>query len=129
MKRIEFNNLTAGSIVLAKRYGLWDRFKAWLKNKPLKYNDAWIDPFGHSSFLFQDSFWVKHDVFTFTPKKQYNKKEMIKLFELVLPATLITDDVVESLLKINLIRPNTFNGCSLEELLDNNKYYIKNEVK
>lgn len=128
MKKVEFNNLPAGSIVLVKKYNLWERFKAWVTKKELKYNDAWIDPFGHSGFLFKDTLWSKHDVFTFTPKKQYSKKEMSKLFELVLPATLITNDTVEALLKINLIRPNTFTGTTLEELLDNNKYYIKNKI-
>lgn len=129
MKKIEFNNLPAGSIVLVKQYNLWNRFKAWLTRKELKYNDAWIDPFGHSGFLFKDTFWTKHNVFTFIPKKQYSKKEMLKLFEVILPSMLVSNDVVESLLKINLIRPNTFTGVTLEELLDNNKYYNKKEVK
>lgn len=129
MKKIEFNNLSAGSIVLVKQYNLWQRFKAWLTKKPLKYNDAWIDPFGHSGFLFANTFWTKHDVFAFTPKKQYSKKEMMKLFTDVLPKTFLLEDPVEALLGINLIRPNTFEGSTLEELLDNNKYYNKKEVK
>lgn len=129
MKKIEFNNLPAGSIVLVKQYNLWQRFKAWLTKKPLKYNDAWIDPFGHSGFLFANTCWVKHDVFTFTPKKQYSKKEMMKLFLDVLPKTYLLEDSVEALLGINLIRPNTFSGATLEELLDNNKFYNKKEVK
>ena len=81
MKKIEFKNLPAGSIVLAKKYNLWDRFKAWITRKPLKYNDAWIDPFGCSGFLFQDTFWTKHNVFTFIPRKKYSHKEMLKMFE------------------------------------------------
>ena len=129
MKKIEFNNLPAGSIVLVKRYNLWKRFKAWLTKKELKYNNAWIDPFGHCGFLFKDTLWIKHNVFTFTPKKQYSRKEMMKLFEIVLPKTLITDDPVEALLHINLVRKDTLSGSTLEELLDNNKYYNKKEVK
>ena len=129
MKKIEFNNLPAGSIVLVKSYNLWERFKSWLTKKPLKYNDAWVDPFGKSEFLFKNTLWTKHNVFTFTPKKQYSKKEMIRLFEDVLVPSLVNGDPVETLLRINLIRPNTFKGTTLEELLDDNKYYIKNEVK
>ena len=129
MKRIEFNNLPAGSIVVAKRYNLWQRFKAWLTRKPLKYNDAWIDPFGHSGFLYQDTLWTKHNVFTFTPRKQYSKKEMLKLFEQVLPNLLLVNEPVEALLMINQIRPNTFSGVTLEELLEDNKYYTKKELK
>ena len=129
MKKIEFKNLPAGSIVLVKQYNLWDRFKAWITRKPLKYNDAWIDPFGCSGFLFKDTLWTKHNVFTFAPKRKYSKKEMLKVFETVLPEIIVTDDPVEALLKINLIRPNTFDGATLEELLDNNKYYTKKEVK
>lgn len=129
MKKKEFNNLPAGSIVLVKQYNLWERFYAWLKREPLKYNDAWVDPFGKSGFLFKDTLWTKHDVFTFTPKKNYSKKEMLKMFEQVLVPSITCDDPVEVLLKINLIRPNTFKGTTLEELLDNNKYYTKSEVK
>ena len=129
MKKIEFNNLPAGSIVLVKQYNRWGRFKAWITRKKLKYNDAWVDPFGHSGFLFQDTLWLKHNVFTFTPKKQYSKKEMMKLFEVVLPRTFVNNDPVEALLNINLIRRETLSGTTLEELLDNNKYYNKKEVK
>ena len=129
MKKIEFNNLPAGSIVLVKKYNLWERFKAWFTKKPLKYNDAWIDPFGHSGFLFQNTLWTKHNVFTFIPRKQYSKKEMTKLFVDVLPNLLLSTDPVEVLLQINQIRPNTFTGVTLEEILDNNKYYNKTEVK
>lgn len=129
MKKIEFNNLPAGSIVLVKKYNLWERFKAWFTKKPLKYNDAWIDPFGHSGFLFQNTLWTKHNVFTFIPRKQYSKKEMTKLFVDVLPNLLLSTDPVEVLLQINQIRPNTFTGVTLEEMLDNNKYYNKTEVK
>ena len=129
MKKIEFNNLPAGSIVLVKRYTLWQRFKAWLLKKDLKYNDAWIDPFGGSGFVFTNTFNTKHNVFTFTPRKQYSKKEMVQLFIDVLPKTLLSEDPVEAVLSINLVRPDTFSGVTLEELLDNNKYYIKKEVK
>ena len=129
MKKIEFKNLPAGSIVLAKKYNLWDRFKAWITRKPLKYNDAWIDPFGCSGFLFQDTFWTKHNVFTFTPRKKYGHKEMLKMFETILPNLLLMDDPVEALLMVNQIRPNTFSGVTLEELLEDNKYYTKKEVK
>lgn len=129
MKKKEFNNLPAGSIVLVKQYNLWKRFKAWLTKKPLKYNDAWVDPFGKSGFLFKDTLWMKHDVFTFIPKKNYSKKEMMKMFTDVLVPSIACDDPVETILRINLIRPNTFKGTTLEELLDNNKYYTKNEVK
>ena len=68
-------------------------------------------------------------MFTFTPKKQYGKKEILQLFDIVLPAMLMSQDLTEAILKINLVRPNTFDGSSLEELLDGNKYYIKKEVK
>jgi hypothetical protein len=68
-------------------------------------------------------------VFTFTPKKGYSKKEMIKLFEDVLVPSLTNDDPVEAILMINNIRPNTFTGITLEELLDDNKYYVKTEIK
>ena len=84
MKKITFDNLPAGSIILAKHYSLWQRFKAWLKGKELQYNDAWIDLFGGSIFSFKDSFWKRWDVFTFTPIKKYNKAEGIKMFKLVL---------------------------------------------
>ena len=129
MKRIEFNDLPAGAIVLCKRYNLWEKFKALVTRKKLKYNDAWVDPFGGSSFLFVDTLWTKHKVFTFTPKKQYGKKEVLQLFDIVLPAMLMSQDPTEAILKINLVRPNTFDGSTLEELLDGNKYYIKKEVK
>lgn len=129
MKKIEFNNLPAGSIVLVKRYNLLERLMAWAAGKKLKYNDAWIDPFGHCGFLFKDTLWVKHNVFTFIPKKQYSKREMLKLFEVVLPQTIVNDNPVEALLNINLIRRDTLNGTTLEELLDNNKYYNKKEIK
>ena len=129
MKKIEFKNLPAGSIVLVKQYNLWDRFKAWITKKPLKYNDAWIDPFGCSGFLFKDTLWTKHNVCTFTPRKKYSKKEMLRIFEAVLPEIIVTDNPVEALLKINLIRPNTFTGVTLEQLLDDNKYYVKKEMK
>ena len=129
MKRIEFNDLPAGALVLCKRYNLWDRFKAWVTRKNLSYNDAWIDPFGGCNFLFVDTFWTKNDVYTFTPKKQYSRKEMTGLFETVLPAMLLSQDPAEAVLKINLIRPNTFSGTTLEELLEDNKYYVKKEVK
>lgn len=130
MKKIEFNNLPAGSIVLVKQYNLWQRFKAWLTRKKLKYNDAWVDPFGGCGFLFKDGFWTKHDVFTFTPKKNYSKKEIIKMFEIVLPKVLVAtgDDAIEAMLSINLIRPNTLTGSTLEELFDNNKYYVKTKL-
>ena len=129
MKKIKFNNLPAGSIVLVKQYSIWKRFKAWLTKKQLKYNDAWVDPFGKSGFYFKDTLWTKHDVFTFTPKKQYSKKEIVKLFEIVLPAILTNDNPVEGLLTINLVRPETVKGKTLEELFDNNKYYVKTKVK
>lgn len=129
MKRIEFNNVPAGTLVLCKRYNLWERFKAWVTRKKLPYNDAWIDPFGKSNFLFADTFWTKHNVFTFTPKKQYGKKEILQLFDVVLPAMLLSQDPAEAVLKVNLVRPNTFSGSTLEELLDDNKYYTKKEVK
>lgn len=129
MKKFEFNNLPAGSIVLVKKYNLWQRLKAKITGKELTYNDAWVDPFGKSGFLFKNTLWTKHNVFTFTPKKGYSKKEMIKLFEDVLVPGLTNDDPVEIILLINNIRPNTFTGVTLEELLDNNKYYVKTEIK
>lgn len=129
MKKIRFNNLPAGSIILTKEYNLWQRFKAWLTKKPLKYNDAWIDPFGNSDFTFASTWWNKADVFVFTPIKQYSNKEKVALFEKVIGHSVVTGDPVESILMINLIRKNTFSGSTLEELLDNNKYYVKKEVK
>jgi hypothetical protein len=42
---------------------------------------------------------------------------------------LLSEDPVEAVLSINLVRPDTFSGVTLEELLDSNKYYIKKEVK
>lgn len=129
MKKREFNNLPAGSIVLAKKYNLWDRCIAWLTKKSLKYNDAWVDPFGRSGFLFKNTLFTKYDVYTFIPKKKYSNKEKIALFEKVLPKTILLDDPVEAILLINTIRPGTFEGTTLEELLDNNKYYVKNQVK
>lgn len=129
MKKIKFNNLPAGSIVLAKQYDLWERFYAWLTKKPLKYNGAWVDPFGGSGFLFKNTLFTKYDVYTFAPKKKYSNKEKIALFEKVLSKTLLLDDPVEAILLINTIRPNTFEGTTLEELLDNNKYYVKSQAK
>ena len=129
MKKRIIDNLPAGSVVLVKSYNLWERFKAWWKKKDLPYNDGWIDPLGGAQFLYKNTFWTKHDVFTFTPKKQYSKKEMVKLFEIVLPAILTNDNPVEGLLTINLVRPETVKGKTLEELFDNNKYYVKTEVK
>ena len=126
---MEINNLPAGSIVLVKKYNLFQRFKAWATDQELPYNDAWIDPLGNSTFLFKDTLWTKYNVFTFTPKKQYSKKEMMKVFEIVLPFMLLTNDLTESLLSINKIRPNTMKGTSLEELMDNNKYYNKSQIK
>lgn len=129
MKKITFNDLPAGSIVLVKKYSLWKRFKAWLKKEQLKYNDAWVDPLGNSGFSFKDSLWTKHNVFTFVPIKKYSKKEKIMLFEDVLVPSMFTGDPVETILMINTVRPNTFKGATLEELLDDNKYYTKREVK
>lgn len=128
MKKIKFENLPAGSIVLVKKYNLWQRFKAFVQRKSLPYNDCWIDPFGKSIFTFVNTWSTKYDVFTFTPKKPYSKKEMINIIETLLPCARGLDPV-EGLLLVNLIRPNTFKGTTLEELLDNNKYYIKNQVK
>jgi hypothetical protein len=51
------------------------------------------------------------------------------MFETILPNLLLMEDPVEALLMINQIRPNTFNGITLEELLEDNKYYTKKEVK
>lgn len=135
MKKIEFRNLPAGSIVLVKKYNLWERFKAWWNKKELPYNDAWVDPFGGSGFLFANTLWTKHDVFTFTPKKPYSNKEKIKMFEQVLVPSIACDDPVEILLKVNLVRPNTMQKAkqddelTLEKLLDDNKYYNKNKIK
>lgn len=129
MKKIEFNNLPAGSVVLVKKHNLWDKVKAWITRKGLKYNYAWVDPFGGSGFSFQETFWTKYKVFAFVPKKPYSKKEMLKVFQIVLPMMLISDCPEEALLNVNLIRPNTFTGTTLEELLEGNKYYIKREIK
>lgn len=129
MKTITFNNLPAGSVVLAKSYNLWERLYAWVKRENLPYNDGWIDPFGRCGFCYKNTLWRRHEVFTFTPKKQYNRKEMLKLFEIVLPAIMTNNNPVEGLLTINLVRPETLKGKTLEELFDNNKYYIKNKVK
>ena len=54
---------------------------------------------------------------------------MLKMFETVLPNLLLMEDPVEALLLVNQIRPKTFSGSTLEELLDDNKYYTKKEVK
>ena len=129
MKKCEINNIPAGSIVIAKSYNRWKRLIAKLFNKKLKYNDVWIDPFGGASFLYEDSLFVKHDVWVFKPRKQYSKKEKLQLYEEVLPKLLTCEDPTEALLLINLVRPNTFSGSTLEELLDNNKYYNKTKVK
>lgn len=129
MKKVEVNGLPAGSVVLAKTYNLWDRFKAFVCKKNLPYNDGWIDPTGGNKFLYEDTLWTKHNVFVFTPKKQYSKKEIVKLFEIVLPAILTCKEPVEGLLAINLVRPDTLKGNTLEELFDNNKYYNKKEIK
>ena len=129
MKETIIDNLPAGSVVLVKSYNLWDRFKAWISRKNLPYNDGWIDPFGGCMFMYKNSLWTKHNVFTFIPKKQYSKKEMVKLFETVLPAIITGTDPVEGLLTINLVRPDTLKGNTLEELFDNNKYYVKKQVK
>lgn len=129
MKKTIIDNLPAGSVVLAKSYTLWERFKAWFNKKDLPYNDGWIDPLGGSQFLYKNTCWVKHDVFTFVPKKKYSKKEMLKLFEVVLPAIITNNNPVEGLLTINLVRPETLKGKTLEELFDNNKYYVKKKVQ
>lgn len=129
MKKIEINNLPAGSIILVKKYNLWQRLKAKLTKKSLAYNDAWLDPTGNNIFEFKDTLWIKHNINTFVPKKGYSRKEQLRLFEEVLLPALTNDDPAEIILLINLIRPNTFSGHSLEELLDDNKYYTKTEVK
>lgn len=122
---IAFDNLPAGSIVLAKRYNLWQRFKSWLTGKKLNYNDVFVDPFGHSWFMFQNTFWNKWDIYSFTPKKSYSKKESIALTQLMLR---MGGDNIARLLSINLVRPNTLSGITLEELFDDNKYYNKTKV-
>lgn len=123
MKEIEFNNLPAGSVVLVKKYNLWQRLKAKVCGKELPYNDAWIDPFGNSSFTFKDTFWTRFNVDTFVPRKPYSKKEMLRIWDTVIVRAIITDGPVEALLKINLIRPDTLHGSTLEEMFLNNKYY------
>ena len=129
MKRIIIDNLPAGSVMLAKSYTLWERFKAWITKKNLPYNDGWIDPFGGCQFSYKNTMWTKHDVVAFAPKKQYSRKEMSKLFDIVLPAIIASNDPIEGLLTINLVRPDTLKGKTLEELFDDNKYYNKREVK
>lgn len=131
MKKIKIDNLPAGSIILVKRYSLWQRFKALFSKSPLKYNDVWMDIVGKSTFEFVDSIWKKHNITTFVPKKSYSKNEVCQLVDkLVIPTFAGSDDnLVETLLRVNLIRPNTFSGVTLEEMLDNNKYYNKKEIK
>lgn len=129
MKKVIIDDLPAGSVVLVKTYNLWERFKAWVSRKNLPYNDGWIDPCGGAQFLYKNTLWKRHNVFAFVPKKQYSKKEMMKLFEIVLPAIITNNNPVEGLLTINLVRPETLKGKTLEELFDNNKYYIKSKIK
>ena len=129
MKKCEIKNLPAGSIVVAKTYSIWKRMFAKIFNKKLKYNDVWIDPFGGASFLYEDTMFYKHDVFVFKPRKQYSRKERQQLFDEVFPKLLTCSDPTEALLLINLVRPDTFKGTTLEELLDGNKYYNKTQVK
>lgn len=128
MKTIAFDNLPAGSIVLVKRYTLWQRLKAWITKKQLKYNDVFIDPFGKAFFIFSNTFWEKNNVYTFSPKKPYSKKESSRLTALLISTFQNDSNEVERLLLINLIRPNTFNGITLEELLDENRFYTKKQI-
>ena len=129
MKKIEINNLPAGSLILIKRYNIFKRLYAKLFKKQLKYNEVWLDPVGNNSFEFKDTALTKHDVTTFVPKKKYSKEEIMKLFEVLLSGMLSAKDDVEAILLINLVRPKTFEGSTLEELLDNNRYYNKKELK
>ena len=130
MKKVQFDNLPGGSIVLVKDYTRWERFKAWIKGKELTYNEVYIDPFGGSSFLFKNGIDKKYNVFTFVPRKSYSKKEMNKLFTEVMRIDHTADDAqINMLLVINHVRPFTFVCGTLEEMLDNNKYYIKTEIK
>lgn len=128
MKTITFDNLPAGSIVLVKRYNLWQKLKAWISRKELKYTDCYIDTFGGSYFMFPRSIWNRYDIHSFIPKKKYSRKEIDKLANIVFNAILDNSDEIEQLLRINLIRPDTFKGVTFEELLEGNKYYFKKEI-
>lgn len=138
MKKIEFNDLPAGSIVAVKEYNLWERFKAKLCKKELPYNNVLIDPFGYSWFLFKNSWWVKYNVTCFIPKKQYSNKEKNKLFDNVVVPNFLQSKPIETLVSINTVRPDTFyihkqhdtkTDVTVDELLENNKYYSKYKIK
>lgn len=128
MKRFEFNNLPTGSIILIKRYNLWQRFKAFLTKKPLPYNDVFIVTSNKPSIRFDNKLFVKCDVTAFMPKKPYNKTESKKVLKTSVSSATQTSTPVEKVLLINLVRPNTFHGITLEELLENNKFYKKQIV-
>lgn len=125
MKRIEFDNMPAGTVVLFKKYSLWKRFMAKLKNEQLPYNGILVDPFGDSTFVFIRGWFYRYDVFAFTPKKPYSKKEASRL----LRDLDLFGDPEEVALSINLVRPNTLTGVTLEEMFENNKYYNKQQMK
>lgn len=119
-----FDNLPAGSVVLYKKYSLWDRMWAKIRGKQLPYNGILVDPFGNSSFMFVRGWFYKYDIDVFIPKKPYSKKESTKLLSSM--KTLIDDEVVFA---INAVRPNTLVEGSLGEMFENNKYYNKKSIK
>lgn len=126
MKKIKFDGLPAGSVVLTKRYSIWKRLWAKLTKKDLPYNMAYVDPFGESMFIIKDGLCYRYNVVAFIPKKNYSKQESAKLLEHI---NLFAEDPAEMVLGINLVRPKTLVGATLEEMFEDNKYYTKKVMK
>lgn len=127
---IQYIVLKPGSIIINKKYNWFKRLWAKLFKKVLPYNDFII--FGGPCDLV-NTFSKKTEAFLIEPKKDYNKKE-IKILLNVLD---FKDDIAVSpkssvsvqdlFTAINAIRVNTFpeNTKDLQAFLNSKYYNIK----
>ena len=125
---IKYITVKPGSIILTKDYGKLKKFWYKLIGKELPYNSFTL-------LLEEADIWhTKDDKNTVVvqPKKNYNTKEFYLLTKLVdnsvypkgYPFTTAYDISIEDLFTIiNAVRPNTFKGIELKELLES-KYYL-----
>ena len=110
----------AGTLILVKKYSLWNRFKHWICKKQRLYNG--IKAIGSSRQLVVRNYdLIVNDYFLYIPKKRYTKKEEEKFHKLIHECETVND----YLTLVNIIRPDTVVVNGNLDQFKSNKYYTE----
>lgn len=115
-----YKSYPAGTLVVTKKYSLWQRLKHWILKKRRVYNNLYVLPVKSGIALSKVELLI-NDYHLFIPIKPYTIKEMKKM-DGIYPSCKTEKDFLTML---NIIRPGTVDVDKDLDQFRNNPFYKK----